>query len=391
MYKYFLGIDISKDSFDVTLLEANKQLFHNKFNMDIKGFNDLLQSLSLYPKDKLLIAMESTGIYHLPLLSFLLDNSFNCVVVNPILIKNFISSTTLRKTKNDKLDSYLIALFASKAYQYLHLAKHSDIENIKPIIRERETISKQIAKLKTEIKTILSTLFPELLHHTNVFTSSILNLLLQAPSVHIIRNLKEKTVNKILKTNGNRVKISAKEIISLANNSIAISDKYLQKILTSKIRRLFYLQEELSFLDEELTNSLEDTDYNNDIEILQSIPGIGSVTSKNFIVEISSISNFKSVKQLCAFIGIDPSLKQSGSSVFHQGNISKRGNSYLRRTIFQMASSVIRYCDKFKSYYTKKRSEGKKYKQAVIATANKLLRTIFSLLKSKSKFNPELA
>jgi transposase len=391
MYKYFLGIDISKDSFDVTLLKANKQLFHSKFDMDIKGFNDLLQSLASYPQDTLLITMESTGIYHLPLLSFLLDNNFNCVVVNPILIKNFISSTTLRKTKNDKLDSYLIALFASKAYHSLHLAKHSDIENIKPIIRERETISKQIAKLKTEIKTILSILFPELLHHTNVFTSSILNLLLQAPSVHIIRNLKEKTVNKILKTNGNRVKISAKEIISLANNSIAVSDKYLQKILSSKIRRLFYLQDELSFLDEELTNSLEDTDYNNDIEILQSIPGIGSVTSKNFIIEISSISNFKSVKQLCAFIGIDPSLKQSGSSVFHQGNISKRGNSYLRRTIFQMASSVIRYCDKFKSYYTKKRSEGKKYKQAVIATANKLLRTIFSLLKSKTKFDPKLA
>jgi len=99
----------------------------------------------------------------------------------------------------------------------------------------------------------------------------------------------------------------------------------------------------LSFLDEELTNSLEDTDYNNNIEILQSIPGIGSVTSKNFIIEISSISNFKSVKQLCAFIGIDPSFKQSGSSVFHQGNISKRGNSYLRRTIFSLLKSKTKF------------------------------------------------
>ena len=231
-----------------------------------------------------------------------------------------------------------------------------------------------------------------------------LNLLLQAPSRRAIRNLKEKKIQKILdSTSGNKVKISASEILSLAKNSIAVSDRHLEKVLTSKIRRLIIFQEELSLLNEELENSLEDTDINNDIEILQSIPGIGSVTSKNFMVEISSVDKFKSVKQLSAFIGIDPSIKQSGTSINFEGKISKRGNANLRRTIWhpseatipheggQMATSVIRSCPKFKAYYDKKRSEGKKYKQAVIAVANKLLKTIFILLKNKTKFNENLA
>ncbi|QOP42655.1 IS110 family transposase [Sulfurimonas sediminis] len=392
MYQQFCGIDVSKDSFDITLLESSGEVkLQEKLSMDIEGFNALLKHLSSYSKEELLVSMEATGIYHLPLLSFLLEHSFKSVVINPILIKSFIGSTTLRKTKNDKKDATSIALFSLKSYQSLHLATTDAIENIRPLIRERESLSKEVARLKTEIKANLTQLFPELLKNTNIFTKSILNLLLQAPSRKAIRNLKKQKIQKLLdSTSGNKVRISAGEILFLAKNSIAVSDKYLEKVLTSKIRRLITVQDELSFLDEELQNSLEDTDINDDIEILQSIPGIGTVTSKNFMVEVSSVDKFKSVKQLCAFIGIDPSVRQSGTSVNYRGKISKRGNANLRRTIWQMATGVIRSCEKFKAYYDKKRSEGKKFKQAVIAVANKLLKTIFVLLKNKTKFDENL-
>ncbi|MBD3793398.1 MAG: IS110 family transposase [Campylobacterales bacterium] len=393
MIKQFIGVDISKDSFDVTLLEGSGEIkLEVKLTMARDGFDTLLEYLSSYSKEELLIAMEATGIYHLPLLSFLLENSFKCVVINPILIKSFIGSTTLRKTKNDKKDATSIALFSLKSHQSLHLASPDIIENIRPLIRERESLSKDIARLKTEIKANVVQLFPELLKNTNIFTKSILNLLLKAPSRKAIKNLKEKKIQQILDdTSGNKVKITARDILTLAKTSIAVSDKYLEKVLTSKIRRLIAIQEELSILDSELENSLEDTDINDNIDILQSIPGIGAVTSKNFMVEVSSVDRFDSVKQLCAFIGIDPSVRQSGSSVNYRGKISKRGNAYLRRTIWQMAIGTIRSCEKFKLYFSKKREEGKKFKQAVIAVANKLLKTIFVMLKNKTKFDVNLA
>ena len=220
MYQQFCGIDISKDSFDITVLSVNGEVkLQDKLSMDRDGFDTLLKYLSSYPKEELLIAMEATGIYHLPLLSFLLENSFKSVVVNPILIKSFIGSTTLRKTKNDKKDSSSIALFSLKSYQSLHLASTDAIENIRPIMRERETLSKEVAKLKTEIKANLTQLFPELLKNTNIFTKSILNLLSQAPSRKAIRNLKKQKIQKILdSTSGNKVKITADEIRSLAKN-----------------------------------------------------------------------------------------------------------------------------------------------------------------------------
>jgi transposase len=70
MYKQFIGINISKDSFDITLLESNAEIkLQDKLTMDKDGFNKLLNYLASYSKDNLLIAMEATGIYHLPLLS----------------------------------------------------------------------------------------------------------------------------------------------------------------------------------------------------------------------------------------------------------------------------------------------------------------------------------
>lgn len=126
MYEQFSGIDISKDSFDITLLESSGEIKRQeKLTMDTEGFDTLLKYLSSYSKEKLLVSMEATGIYHLPLLAFLLESSFKSVVVNPILIKSFIGSTTLRKTKNDKKDATSIALFSLKSYQSLYLASYT--------------------------------------------------------------------------------------------------------------------------------------------------------------------------------------------------------------------------------------------------------------------------
>ena len=390
MYLNVIGIDISKDSFDLAVVDKlgkiSKEL---KLPMDREGFNKLLEITSNLDKSKTLISMEATGIYHIPLLSFLLEENFKCVVINPLLIKSYIQATTLRKSKTDKKDALLIATFALKSFEHLKLCNIDSLNTIKPLIRERESLSCEIAKLKTEIKTSLQQLFPELSKNYNIFTKSILYLLLEAPSAKRIRNFKEKKIERFLnEMSGNKTSVKAKDILNLAKNSIAISNKHLEIILTSKIRRLQTIQDELSIIDEEIESSITD-DINDDIEILTSIPGIGEVTSKNFIIEIEKIDKFQSYKQVSAFIGIDPSIKQSGSSVNYQGKITKRGNSYLRRTIWQMATSVIRYNQKFKDYYTKKRLDGKKYKQAVIAVANKLIRLIFTLLKNRTQFQAD--
>ncbi len=387
--KYFVGIDISKDSFDATLIdEYQKKLFYQKFEMNKNGFKSFLQKLEKFDKALLQITVESTGVYFVSLYNYLLNTGFSISVINPLLVHNFHKSMSLRKTKTDKKDSFIIALFTLKNLEIL--SKHSkQTSTMRRLCRERDKISEEIAKVKTEIKSDMNILFPELEKHIDIFTKSMLLFLEKHSSATSIRKLRTTQIDAVFnKTKGNKVRMKSAELKKLARDSIGNGDKYLEKVLNSKIQRLKLYQELSKEFDLEISLFI-DQNQSTDFDILTSIKGIGKITAQKFLIEVDDIRNFNNHKQLTAFMGTDPSLKQSGTSIMYQGKISKRGNKYLRKTLFQMAVSCIRNDSTFNTYYHKKRNEKKKYKQAVIATGNKLLRVIYSMLTKENYYCEE--
>lgn len=384
--KYFVGIDISKDSFDATLIDQfQKKLFYQKFEMNKSGFKSFLHKLARFDKALLQITVESTGVYFVSLYNYLLNAGFSICVINPLLVHNFHKSMSLRKTKTDKKDSFTIALFTLKNLEIL--SKHNkQTSTMRRLCRERDKISEEIAKVKTEIKSDMNVLFPELEKHIELFSKSMLLFLEKHSSPDAIRKLRTSQINAIFnKTKGNKVRMKSVELKKLARNSIGSGDKYLQKVLSSKIQRLKLYQELSKEFDLEIAAYIEQN-QSTDFDILTSIKGIGEITAQKFLIEVDEIRNFNNHKQLTAFMGTDPSLKQSGSSIMYQGKISKRGNKYLRKTLFQMAVNCIRNNSTFNAYYHKKRDEEKKYKQAVIATGNKLVRVIYSMLTKRNYY-----
>jgi transposase len=390
VYKYFLGIDISKDSFDFCFTdETENVLYKDHYQMDMTDFTKLSEYLAPFSNDEILIVMEATGIYHLNLLSYLLEQGLSVSVVNPLFIHAFTKSMTIRKTKTDAKDAHIISIFAKRNGATLKLSSSNDLESIKPIVREKEKLTNSMSALKTDMKSIVNQIFPEMLKNTNIFSKSSLNLLLQAPSKRIIRNLKEKKIAKLLSsdtTRGAKPKVGASEILSMAKNSIGINNQSLEKILVSKIKQLEFLQLQLDEFNA-IIEQFVDEHHNDDIELLTSISGTGKASAASFLVELGNINNFATHKQLTAFIGTDPTIYQSGTSVNVKGSISKRGNSHLRRSVWHMARAGTVWNPTLKAYYDKKRSEGKTFKQSVIAVANKLIRIIFSMLKNNTKFS----
>jgi transposase len=386
VYKYFLGIDISKDSFDFCFTdETEKVLYKDHYQMDMTDFTKLSDYLTPFSKDEILIVMEATGIYHLTLLSYLLEQGLNVSVMNPLFIHAFTKSMTIRKTKTDAKDAHIISIFAKRNYATIRLSRASDIETLKPIVREKEKLTNQMSAIKTDIKSIVNQVFPEMLKNTNIFLKSSLNLLLQAPSKRIIRNLKEKKIASYLSCDtkrGAKPKVDAKGILLMAKNSIGINNQSLEKILISKIKQLEFLQIQLDEYNE-IIEQFVDEYHNDDIDLLTSISGVGKPSAASFLTELGDINNFATYKQLTAFIGTDPTIYQSGTSVNVKGSISKRGNSHLRRTLWHMARAATVWNETLKAYYDKKRNEGKTFKQSVIAVANKLIRIIFFYVKEQ--------
>lgn len=106
-----LGIDISKEKFDVALLRGGKYR-HKKFTNARKGFEELTRWLGKQGVETVHACMESTGIYGEGLAEYLYDHGFSVSVVNPARIKGFAQGE-LRRSKTDKLDASLIARFCA--------------------------------------------------------------------------------------------------------------------------------------------------------------------------------------------------------------------------------------------------------------------------------------
>jgi transposase len=115
--------------------------------------------------------------------------------------------------------------------------------------------------------------------------------------------------------------------------------------------------------------------------LLCSVIGIGPTLASIIITEIGDIAKFASGKSLVAYAGLDPKVKQSGISLKRNTKITKRGSPYLRHAVYIAAIIAKRHDPELKMYFEKKINEGKRYKEAVVATARKILYRVYAVWK----------
>ena len=377
-----VAIDVSKDKSSFYVMDTKSKFKKaDEFPMTKTGFhNFILQTGRL--KDPAFF-MESTGRYHITLLKFLLNHGKDTFIVNPVLVKNFSKANTLRKTKTDKVDARLIAVFANNSSCKLNKAEYGLTEEIRSLARRREQLSEEVAKAKTRLKADLSVAFPEILS-LNVFTSSMLNFIAEYPAPKSLLNTSEQQLNEAMAKQGRGRKstVPIDAIIRMASDSIGI-DSYGPMVSDSAFALLSLKKREKAVTDALL--EYMNKHHSTEMDILESIPGIGQITASHFIAEIGDIHKYERYQNLIAYCGTDPGIYESGNS-HRQGHITKHGNASLRRYVYLMASGARTYNPYFRAYYDKKRAEGFPHRKAMVALMNKLIRTVFALLTKGEKF-----
>jgi transposase len=122
-------------------------------------------------------------------------------------------------------------------------------------------------------------------------------------------------------------------------------------------------------------------------EYITSIPGIGIRTACAVIAYCGDLSRFASPKQIIAYVGTSPQIRQSGSSLRKTGGISKQGNARLRTLFYLGALSAVQWNQSCKAMYIRLLKKGKKKKTALIAVANKLIKQLFAIVRDKTYFS----
>ena len=367
------GIDIASRKFDYRIIDGDgASLAKGSCGMTREGFASFLSNV---PEDTLFV-MESTGRYHKNLCHFLSQNGLEVCIENPMMIKNYVRSTTLRKTKTDSADALSIARYGLANYDKLHREGRAMDDEVRSIARRRQEVAEDIARAKTQLKSDLALAWPEILS-VDVFTSSILSFLSQFASPdEVLAASDEDLADALILDRGRYLSTSVEDIKGHAIGSIGVPG--YADLVKDSAQKILFLEDREKALTKALVEH-EKKVHGKELEILQSIPGVGEITAAHFMAEVEDISRFATYQKLIAYMGTDPSIYQSGES-FSKGHITKHGNRSLRKYVYIMTQKAIIWSPFFRSYYDKKRNEGFSHRKAMVAVMNKLTKIIFTLL-----------
>ena len=384
---YFVGIDISKYKHDCFICTETGEVIEENlsFTNTNEGFNQLLNLLkSLDNNQEIRIGFEATGHYGMNLKLFLEKNNYSFMEFNPALVKRFISTQTLRRTKTDKKDAMHITKYLISADYKPHPKQFYHKYSLKSLSRMREKLVKQRSYYEVQITNTLDIIFPEFKpFFNNTFSKTSLYILKKYKTPDKIKNMKDfDSIRKVSRgkfTSANFIKLK-----ELAKNSIGVSNDIFETELESLLILLSQIEVEINKLENKIESIIKELN-----PPILSIKGIGTISCAGIISEFGDFSRFKSADACVAFAGIEPSISQSGTESY-AGHMVKHGSGHLRYFLMNAADYVFMHEPIFTEFYYKKRSEGKSHRVALTHVAKKLVRIIYKLESENITFNSNI-
>lgn len=336
MKKIFIGIDFSKEKFDVVIimaenLEEKAPRVHEQFANDKAGYRKFLKwvkvnshgvDMSLW-----LFCGENTGDYSKGLSNFLYGKGCDMWLENAKCIKD---SCGIRRLKSDRADAAMIAEYAMRNHDRMTLY---------------EPLSGPLAQLRE--------LF--LFRQMNV----------RKRSGYIVRKgEKGRTLDS-----------------SPAKSFMARKCKHMIAELDKTIKECDKMIEALIASDRELQETYE---------IVTSVPGIGAQNAVCMMVYTDNFKRFDcNPRKIACYYGIAPFGHDSGTSVHCDPHVHYMANKTIKGILTQAALCAINHCPPVAHYYARLIERGKKTMVALNNVKNKLVRIVTALVRTKQKFIPE--
>jgi transposase len=178
------------------------------------------------------------------------------------------------------------------------------------------------------------------------------------------------------------IEILVRQRAALKNRLHALKAKGITRspVLTSVRRQIRNLSNEITELELKLEALIKEYEPNL-LTRLCSIPGIGKRTAIYLIVLTYGFEKFESSRQLISFFGMNPIIRESGSSVRGKSRISKTGDNHIRNLLFMCAFTACEHNKNCREIYQRITAKGKSKKLALIAVANKLLKQSLAIAK----------
>lgn len=389
----YLGCDVSKGYADFVLIDQQKNIVENNFQLDDTraGHNKLEQILHLFfeknPEATLYAAVESTGGYENNWVQALkmLSVRFTIKVarLNPVGV-NHHKRAGLKRNSTDKISALAIAEYQINHADVIHYDEQDRFKSMKRLFTAYRMLLKIRTQLLNQLESLIYTANPELVKYRKNNTPQwLLRLLNQYPVAENLAKASIEELDNIPHIDSDR----AKGLIEGAQSSVASAiDEPTQVLIKVLTNQIFELDHSVNKLKKQ-ANDYADVHA---INLISSIDSIGLMSAIGLFIELNGdIGLFDNAKKLSAFWGMHPILKDSGDGSMVP-KMSKNGRSLPRSILFMIVLNGIQCGGFISDTYKRELKKGKCKMSAIGVCMNKLSRIIFGVLKNNMPFDPEI-
>jgi transposase len=385
MDEAWVGVDAGKAFHWACALDASgKEMLSRRVENDEGSLSALIdEALSL--AEDIVWAVDQPGGGAALLLALLWERSQRVVYVAGLTVDR-ARDAYRGESKTDERDARLIADQARMRGDFPELApEEGALAELQLLLARRRDLVVDRTRAITRLREALLSLFPALERALDLNQKGALVLLTRYQSPAKIRRAGHKRLAAYLKGRGVKGadELAKRALAAAKTQSVELpAQEVASRIVAEIAGEVLALKERLLALDEEIASRFFERP---EARILASLPGIGPVLGAEFLTAVGDLSVFESADQLAAYAGLVPAARDSGKRVGNDRRM-RGGNKTLKRVFFLSAFSSLRYSAHSRAFYDRKRREGKRHTQALIALARRRVNVLWAMLRDGTTF-----
>lgn len=388
----YLGIDVSKGYADCTVMNQDRKILEENFQLDdtFAGHTKLFSILTkYYTSDKHVIfhaGVESTGGYennwYNSLMNFQKDLPVKVARLNPLGV-HYSNKADLTRVITDKVSARSIAEYMIGFPDKINYDVDDEFVNLRRQRTYINLLKSQKTQQLNQLEKILYTAFPEIISYYGSGNPNwVFELLKRYPTAQKLKKVRPRTISQIPYISHDR----ATELVALAKNSVGASTgATMEGLIKTMVNQILSLEKIIREQIDLLINECNAPE----LEVLTSFPGIAKWSAINLIIEIGSVQRFSNVKKLASYCGLNPIFKQSGDGM-SKVRMSKQGRVAPRRVLYMVAKVGVQKNPVLKAIYEKHVARGMAKSAAIGVCMHKALRIVYGMLKNNTMFNPNI-
>jgi transposase len=392
MQTFYLGIDASKGYADFIIVNSQKKVVVENFQLDdtFEGHCLLYELLSRFfldhPESMISAAVESTGGYennwYNALLAFQGSLNLQTARLNPLGVYHN-SKADMKRNVTDKISAQSVAEYMIAHPEKVSYQQEDYLGSLRKQWGFIKMLTKQSTQLLNQLESLLYSANPEILPYCKEGVPAwVFKLLVKYPTASNLAKAKVSSVARIPYVSSAK----AETILMSAKRSVAsATDKITQQLIVATVKQIMHLKETIKTQTEIMAKECSVPE----VELLKTFIGISDYSAIGLMLNIESVKRFKTAKKLASFFGVHPQLKISGDGV-SVVRMSKKGRTEPRQILFMVAMTAITKNPLISEIYQEHVSKGMKNMAAIGLCMHKTLRIIYGMLKHNSAFDPEI-